>query len=133
MPPQNPVALFYTGATSSCSVFNLDQCRQLMQRLQLTPVPPVDAASSDCTSAASSSSGIHLTPSSGTGSPNLLQCHCNMRRHSLVLVQQRSQILTVVDASLPSRLLILRTGGVISRSSLLLLRASVSGGTGGDL
>ncbi|MED6203867.1 hypothetical protein PIB30_003607 [Stylosanthes scabra] len=40
------------------------------------------------TSAASSSSGIHLTPSSGTGSPDLLQCHWNMWRHSLILVPQ---------------------------------------------
>ncbi|MED6155511.1 hypothetical protein PIB30_006018 [Stylosanthes scabra] len=49
---------------------------------------PVHAASSACTSAASSSSGILLTPSSGTSSPDILQCHCNMRRHSLVLVPQ---------------------------------------------
>ncbi|MED6107844.1 hypothetical protein PIB30_018131 [Stylosanthes scabra] len=49
---------------------------------------PVYATSSACTSAASSSSGILVTPSSGTGSPDLLQCHCNMRRHSLVLVPQ---------------------------------------------
>ncbi|MED6156676.1 hypothetical protein PIB30_016611 [Stylosanthes scabra] len=61
---------------------------QFMQRLQLAPVPLILPAASACTSAASFSSGILLTPSSGTGSPDLLQCHCNMRRHSLILVPQ---------------------------------------------